>query len=215
MPLDAWLAAVGAASCLGLIVALLIGIRAGTAESRWRIWPAPPAGSAKSFAFWTLFRTLNATVLALGIEQVLLAARDGTLTPVQGIMAACSLAAGVTYVASLWTLGRTATYCRASGLATNGVYRWSRNPQYAAAIVAFATLGLASGDWKAALLAASLALVYALMAIAEEPWLSARYGQAYAEYCFVVPRFFNWRLMLARPKPFAQKGAHATANRGR
>jgi len=36
------------------------------------------------------------------------------------------------------------------------------------------------------------------MAIAEEPWLEARYGSSYAAYRAEVPRFFNHRYALNR-----------------
>ena len=107
--------------------------------------------------------------------------------------AAVSMMAGIAYLYALWSLGRKATYCQASGLATDGVYRWTRNPQYATAIVAFGALGLAADAWDATALAAALAAVYALMAVAEEPWLEARYGRAYLDYRAEVPRFFNLR----------------------
>ena len=102
------------------------------------------------------------------------------------------------YLYALWALGRAATYCRASGLATEGVYRWTRNPQYATAIAAFAALALALFSWQVTPLAMALVTVYALMALAEEPWLEARYGNAYAAYRAEVPRFFNYRHALHR-----------------
>ncbi len=188
MPLDTILTFAGAGSALFLIGGLILGLRG---NSRWRIWPAPPIGSLKSFAFWTLFRTLNVVVLILAIERFTAAA--DTLTLVQIGFAAVSAVAGVAYLYALWSLGRKATYCQASGLATDGVYRWTRNPQYATAIVAFGALGLAVAAWYATALAAALVAVYALMAIAEEPWLEARYGRAYLDYRVEVPRFFNLR----------------------
>jgi protein-S-isoprenylcysteine O-methyltransferase Ste14 len=197
MPLDTILTPAGAASALFLIAGLIGGI---LGNGTWRIWPAPPIGSLKSFIFWTLFRTLNVVVLVLAIERFVAAA--GALTPLRLGFAAVSAVAGAVYLYALWSLGRKATYCQASGLATGGVYRWTRNPQYATAIVAFGALGLAADAWDATALAAALVAVYALMAIAEEPWLEARYGRAYLDYRAEVPRFFNlrhaWRELSAR-----------------
>jgi protein-S-isoprenylcysteine O-methyltransferase Ste14 len=188
MPLDTILTPAGAASALFLIAGLIGGI---LGSGTWRIWPAPPIGSLKSFIFWTLFRTLNVVVLVLAIERFVAAA--GALTPLRLGFAVVSAVAGAVYLYALWSLGRKATYCQASGLATGGVYRWTRNPQYATAIVAFGALGLAADAWDATALAAALVAVYALMAIAEEPWLEARYGRAYLDYRAEVPRFFNLR----------------------
>lgn len=188
MPFDFILIISGVASALLLIAGML----AGRINAAWRIWPSPPVGSLKSFAFWTLFRTLNVSVLILAAERFL-TTLSGPLTPIRVALAAISFVAGVAYVYTLWSLGRKATYCQASGLETTGVYRWTRNPQYATAILAFTALGLCAWSWDATLLAAALVVVYAMMARTEEPWLEARYGRAYLDYKKDVPRFFNIR----------------------
>lgn len=172
-------------------VTLIAGLAAGLSSPRWQIWPAPPARSWKSLAFWTLFRSLNVAVLAVAIADLLPALLSGAFDVAQAPLVAISLALFAIYLRSLWSLGRTATYCQASGLATQGLYRLSRNPQYATAIAAYATLGLATEALSAMALSASLVAVYALMAISEEPWLEARYGKAYWEYREDVPRFFS------------------------
>jgi len=188
MPIDSILIIAGIVSA-ALLVA---GMIAGRLTPTWRIWPAPPVGSLKSFAFWTLFRTLNVSVLILASERVL-TSLSGPMAPIRAALAIVSFVAGVAYVYTLWSLGRKATYCQASGLETTGVYRWTRNPQYATAILAFVTLGLAAWSWDATLLAASLVVVYVMMARSEEPWLEASYGRAYLDYKKEVPRFFNVR----------------------
>ena len=147
MPLDTILAIAGAVSALLLIAGLIAGIISGEGNRMWRIWPAPPVGSLKSFVFWTLFRTLNVVVLVLSIERLAAALVEDRLTIAQMGFAAASAVAGAAYLYALWSLGREATYCQASGLATGGVYRWTRNPQYATAIVAFGALGIAAGAW--------------------------------------------------------------------
>jgi protein-S-isoprenylcysteine O-methyltransferase Ste14 len=188
MPIDRILTIAGAISALLLIA----GMNAGRINSAWRIWPAPPVGSLKSFVFWTLFRTANIAALVVAIERVL-STPLSALTPIQVGLAAIAFLAGLAYVYTLWSLGRKATYCQASGLATEGVYRWTRNPQYATAILAFASLGLAAWSWDATGLAGAVVLVYAMMARTEEPWLEARYGSEYLKYKADVPRFFNVR----------------------
>lgn len=192
MPIDTILTLAGAGSASLLIGGLL----AGHAFENWRIWPAPPIGSLRSFAFWTFFRALNVIVLILTIEHILRTAAASSLSSYRLILAVISLLAFATYLYTLWSLGRKATYCRASGLATDGIYRWTRNPQYTTAIVAFSALGLAANALNATALAAALVAVYALMAIAEEPWLEARYGRSYIAYRAKVPRFFSLRFAL-------------------
>jgi len=205
MVLNIYLAVAGGIAAFLLIAGLIAGIAAHDNQSAWRIWPAPPAGSLKSFAFWTLFRTLNVVVLMLCIERLVVMPTAGAIAILRLVLIAVSLAAFAAYLYALWVLGRDATYCRASGLNTDGFYRWTRNPQYATAIMAFGTLGIAAWSAEATLLAATLVLVYALMAIAEEPWLEARYGRAYADYRAEVPRFFNFRHALAEVAPLATR----------
>jgi protein-S-isoprenylcysteine O-methyltransferase Ste14 len=134
------------------------------------------------------------------------------LALVQNGLATISVIAFAAYLYTLWSLGRKATYCQASGLATGGVYRWTRNPQYATAIVAFSALGLAADAWDATPLAAALVIVYALMAVAEEPWLEARYGRDYADYRADVPRFFNLRHALTELSSLAGRKSPSLAN---
>ena len=184
-----WLSAAGSFAAAALVASLTFSLR----DARWRIWPAPPAGSARSFLFWSLFRVLNGAVLALAA----LALTDSTPHLLRAPLLAISMLAFAVYLYALWTLGRSATYCRASGLQTGTLYRWSRNPQYAAAIVAFAGLGLAIATPAVTGLSLGLVLVYALMARVEEPWLEAKYGSAYRDYRRGVPRFFNLALLFA------------------
>jgi protein-S-isoprenylcysteine O-methyltransferase Ste14 len=193
MPLDTYLTIAGAISALLLIAGLVASIAARGDEDAWRVWPVPPVRSLKSFIFWTLFRTLNVIVLLLAAERALALAVAGALPAIRLLLLIVSFAAFDAYLYALWALGREATYCRASGLATEGIYRWTRNPPYTTAIAAFSALGFAVWPLPASSLAAALVLVYALMAVAEEPWLEARYGGAYADYRASVPRFFNFR----------------------
>ncbi len=212
MPFETYLTVAGAVSASLLVAGLLAGMGAQNKDA-WRIWPAPPAGSIKSFGFWTLFRTLNVAVLVLATERLVGLTTADSLTFTRLGLALVAIVAFAAYLYALWALGRKATYCQASGLTTDGIYRWSRNPQYATAILAFGALGLAAWSWEPTALAAALIAVYGLMAIAEEPWLQARYGRAYHVYRAEVPRFFNLRharhelgaLISRKAPPFANR----------
>ena len=76
---------------------------------------------------------------------------------------------------------------------TDGIYAWTRNPQYAAAIPAYLGLAIASGSAAVLGVTVLLMLSFALMAFAEERWLEAAYGAEYRAYKRAVPRFYNWR----------------------
>lgn len=185
---------------LGLIAALILlaALIAGISRAQHRIWPCPPAGSARSIIYWTCFRTLNMAVVALSLMAIASDVAAGGFNGVRLLIAAFSAAVFAVYIRSLWALGRDATYCNASGLNTAGIYRWSRNPQYATAMAGYSLMALAAFDAGVVLLALALIAVYALMALSEEPWLDAKYGAAYRGYCAVVPRFFNLRRALRR-----------------
>ena len=160
----------------------------------FRFWPTPRRWGWQGIAFWSLFRVLNVAALSL-------AAVDWQ--PWRGLSAdriaggGLALAGVALYVAACHALGRGNLYCGREGLVTGGIYRWTRNPQYATAMPAYLGLALASHSAGALVLAALLCLTFGLMALAEEPWLEAAYGAQYRAYRRRVARFYNWRLAAA------------------
>jgi protein-S-isoprenylcysteine O-methyltransferase Ste14 len=181
------LSAIALSSGTALIALLTLTL----ADRRLRIWPTPGDGTWQSLLFWFLFRTLN-------IAAILIAVVDwGSLglvpAPLRGLGLAVAAACLVLYLRSLASLGPPNTYCRRAGLVDRGIYRWTRNPQYATIIPAYAGLALASDSLPAGGVIAVLAAVYVLMAYAEEPWLRTAYPDVYDRYARRVPRFYNWR----------------------
>jgi protein-S-isoprenylcysteine O-methyltransferase Ste14 len=181
------LLATGLGAGAGLVALLLATIAGGPI----RIWPTPGKGTWQSLLFWFLFRTLNIVALAL-------AASDwGALGLVPDPLRALGLLTAAVclllYLRSLASLGPPNTYCRRAGLVQHGIYRWTRNPQYATIIPAYAGLALAADSAPACTVIALVAAVYVLMAFAEEPWLRRAYPGAYERYARRVPRFYNWR----------------------
>jgi protein-S-isoprenylcysteine O-methyltransferase Ste14 len=78
-------------------------------------------------------------------------------------------------------------------LITNGPYRYSRNPQYIADslhIMGYMVLTNSSMVWIIGILGVSLNV---LAPFTEEPWLEERFGTAYGEYKYRVPRFIPSR----------------------
>ena len=92
--------------------------------------------------------------------------------------------------------GLNNTYCEADGLVTQGLYAYSRNPQYVASVVATFGLAIVANSWLTLFLAAGLFFVYLLFALNEEPWLRRGYGEAYDEYPSTTPRFLDERSFL-------------------
>lgn len=184
------LLALGAASGITLIL-LLVWTRLRPAL---RFWPTPRPWSWQGIVFWSLFRILNLGAIAVS----LLDWHDWTgLSPDRLAGVALALAGAALYGVAVHALGRGNLYCGKEGLVTGGVYGWTRNPQYAAAIPAYLGLALASQSLAALALAMLLALTFVLMALAEEPWLESAYGEEYRAYRQRVARFYNWRRGLA------------------
>jgi protein-S-isoprenylcysteine O-methyltransferase Ste14 len=113
---------------------------------------------------------------------------------------------GIT-VFGYFNLGLGNTYCGADGLVSHGLYRFSRNPQYASSIAGLAGVAICANSWLTLPLAALMSGAYVLMALVEEAWLEQRYGAPYRDYCsrtarFVdIPELFS---LIERKKPSRQ-----------
>jgi protein-S-isoprenylcysteine O-methyltransferase Ste14 len=178
---------------VGLIAAVPLAVLlvATIVHQPLSFWPTAGKGTWQSLTFWFLFRTLNTAALSLPILDRETA--FGLPWGVRSAGLAVFLMSGALYLYALFALGRDNTYCRRGGLVTDGVYRWTRNPQYATVIPAYAGLAVAADSTGVFVLVALLVAVYVLMAHAEEPWLRLQYGRAYERYVRAVPRFFNFR----------------------
>ncbi len=172
-----------AAALLALLIATLL-------HRAFRIWPTPGDGSWQGYVFWPLFRSLNVLCFVVALTD----RSSGLGLPIWvRLIAVLALAGAIgLFVYSFRVLGRHNSYCATDGLVTAGIYRWSRNPQNAMLILVYGCLALAADGTPAYVLCAAMMAVYALMVLAEEPWLEAAYGEAYRDYCRQVPRFFNW-----------------------
>lgn len=183
-----------------LDILLVAGLTAGTAlvllllltvvDAPVRIWPTPMKLSPMGVVFWGLFRGLHAIALALVIIDFA-DVDEGSLGLRIAAMAMTLLAFLGFHLTGL-RLGQENLYCGSEGLETRGVYRFSRNPQYAVAMPGLIASAVAAWSLPAVLVTSLLASAYMLMALAEEPWLRQTYGRAYDRYREEVPRFYNW-----------------------
>jgi protein-S-isoprenylcysteine O-methyltransferase Ste14 len=173
-----------AAAALVVLNALLL---ATAIFSSFRLWPTPSTKSWQHYTFWPLLRGgLGLTILycaltahwPLGGEAIPFAI--GWICVLTGL--------GFT-IYGYFDLGIENTYGADEGLKTSGLYRYSRNPQYVASILAFFGAGLANGGLNAAILCALAILVYVIMPYTEEPWLQKAYGDVYLNYKRRTPRF--------------------------
>jgi len=194
--------AVVAVVLLGLLVLTLL-------VPTLRIWPTPGPKSWQSYVFWPLFRSLN--VLSFAVAAVTLPDAPQLVgLPVWLRLAAFSLliVSVATFIYAFRVLGRDNSYGAQDGLVTGGIYRWTRNPQNAMLIVVYGCLAFAADSAPTYVLCAAMMAVYALMVLAEEPWLEAAYGEPYRRYCSSVPRFFNWRLAAALARGMVVQRRH-------
>ncbi len=91
----------------------------------------------------------------------------------------------------------------------HGLYRFSRNPQYASSILGLIGLAICANSWFAVPLAALMSGAYVLMALTEEAWLEQRYGAPYRDYCGRTARFIDVPELIARferKRPSRQPG---------
>ena len=170
---------------------LLTLLAATVSAPSLRIWPTPGKGTWQSMVFWLHFRAAN--VITLLMAALDWGSMDLIAAPVRMVGAVVASVCGVLYVRSYFSLGRPNTYCGRAGLVAEGVYKWTRNPQYVTVIPAYAGLALAADSAMVLALTACLLPAYVLMAFAEEPWLRRAYPGDYERYARRVPRFYNWR----------------------
>ena len=173
----------------------------------FRIWPTPEPGSWQSLTFWTLFR--GGMVLTFAVA--LLDWNSAGLLDASRLLIGLPLflvGFGVT-VCGYFNLGLGNTYCGADGLVNHGLYRFSRNPQYASSILGLIGVAISADSWLALPLAALMSGVYVLMALTEEAWLEQRYGKPYRDYCARTARFVDLPELVAlfeRKRPYRQTG---------
>jgi len=155
----------------------------------FRIWPTPEPGSWQSLTFWGLFRggmVLTFAVALLDWNSAGLLAASRYLIGLPLFL----VGFGIT-VCGYFNLGLGNTYCGAEGLVSHGLYRYSRNPQYASSIVGLIGLAICANSWLTLPLAALMSGAYVLMALVEEAWLERHYGASYRDYCAQTARFID------------------------
>ena len=199
-------------------VALIVGVTLDILLLRtllappFRIWPTPQPGSWQSLTFWGLFRS----GMVLTFVVAVLDWNSAGLVDWSRLIIGLPLflvGFGIT-VLGYFNLGLGNTYCGTDGLVSHGLYRFSRNPQYASSIVGLVGLVICANSWLALALALLMGGAYVLMALVEEAWLERQYGGSYREYCARTARFFDAQgLILAvidkkqrsRPEPAEAK----------
>jgi protein-S-isoprenylcysteine O-methyltransferase Ste14 len=173
-----------AAAALVTLNALLLA----TVFSRsFKLWPTPSSKSWQHYTFWPLFRGGLGLTLVYAILTAHWLQDYAELRFFIG-MVCVVIGFGFT-IYGYFDLGIENTYGADEGLVTNGLYRYSRNPQYVASILGFFGTGLAHGGTHAPILCGLAILVYLILPYTEEPWLQRAYGDVYLAYKDRTPRF--------------------------
>jgi protein-S-isoprenylcysteine O-methyltransferase Ste14 len=94
-------------------------------------------------------------------------------------------------LSALLELGWMESSGREGELRTNGIYRYTRNPQSVGFIPFVIGTILVTNSRKLLVHGILTILIYTLFPFAEEPWLREQYGQRYEEYCEQTPRFVD------------------------
>jgi protein-S-isoprenylcysteine O-methyltransferase Ste14 len=155
----------------------------------FRIWPTPEPGSWQSLTFWGLFRGGMVVTFVVAILDW----NGADLLDWSRLLVGLPLflvGFGIT-ILGYFNLGLGNTYCGADGLVSHGLYRYSRNPQYASSILGLAGVAICADSMLAATLALVMSAAYVLMARVEEAWLAERYGAPYRDYCARTARFLD------------------------
>ena len=157
----------------------------------FEFWPPPRKGAWQESTFWGLFRVYcGATIVTAFVDPTNFGWEFwGRLLPGVALLAAGAVMTLYGYL----FLGLDNTYGRRAGLVTDGMYAYSRNPQYIASVAATAGLALTLDSPLTLVLAAGLHGLYTLFALNEERWLFDRYGAPYLDYTRRVPRFLGIR----------------------
>ncbi|RLM67003.1 isoprenylcysteine carboxylmethyltransferase family protein [Halorubrum sp. Atlit-8R] len=178
-----------AAGCLlGLSAVMIVSLLA----PERRLWPAGD-DDRKRRVYLAFSRPLLPAVFATGVL-------DWNAGPLAapwhlGVGAVGVLVAFGVLNRSAVDLGEAATEGREDELRTDGVYRYTRNPQNVGYVLLFAAYAVLANSPLAGALAVATAAFSVLQVLAEESWLREVYGDAYDEYCERVPRFVGVRTL--------------------
>jgi len=152
-----------------------------------RVWPPKEATAAIKLRVWFMTITIFAAAFVLGLLDW---NRFSWLPIVRWPIGLLLILIGNLVVwRGVLKIGMAATSGDATGLVTNGLYRWSRNPQYVADMAILIGWAILSASlWALPVLAIGIA-VLAIAPLAEEPWLEEVYGEQYRIYKQTVRRF--------------------------
>jgi len=180
--------AVAAGCLLGLSALMVVSL---IAPER-RLWPAGD-DDRKRGVYLALSRPLLPAVFAAGV----LDRNAGPLAaPWHLVVGAVGIAVAFAVLSESGVdLGEDATEGHEDELRTDGLYRYTRNPQNVGYVLLFATYAVLANSPLVGAFAVAFAVFSLLQVLAEAAWLRDTYGDAYEAYCARVPRFVGLRTL--------------------
>lgn len=181
------------ASYLTLTVGMLAGaymlgmLLWSVIQPQRRVWPPVKATAGIKIRVWLMTTLIFAAAFMLGLMDWNHFNWPASLR--WGIGLPLVIIGNVIVWLGVSKIGMAATSGEATGLKTDGLYRWSRNPQYMADITILFGWGiLAASIWTMPVLILGLAVLL-VAPLAEEPWLQEQYGAIYQDYRKTVRRY--------------------------
>lgn len=181
-----------------LHVAFAVGLLAGVAHlagvvasvvTDYRYWP-PGERDWRFYATWTLSHALSFAIVAVGVLDW---NALGLPWPAHAAGVGLFVAGYAVALKGGRDLGFAETLGLEGELQVEGLYRYSRNPQYVGYLAATVGAGLVVATPWALPLLGVYAVLWVVMPFAEEPWLVEQHGAAYERYRERVPRFVGRR----------------------
>lgn len=178
-------------------LAILIGSTAGSyliGALLWsivyparRIWPPLNATKGIKMRVWAATIAIFSATFLLGLSGW-----NSMGWPVEmrwGVGLTLIVLGNIVVWAGVVKIGFAATSGEVTELKTDGLYRYSRNPQYMADMAILVGWAILSASGWAAFIAAIGVLTLAMAPFAEEPWLEESYGQQFRNYKSRVRRY--------------------------
>jgi protein-S-isoprenylcysteine O-methyltransferase Ste14 len=172
-----------------LVLELLLGgsLIISLLHPKDRVWPPPKKGS---WQYWYIHLSTESSISCFLVVGVL---DWNTFVLTHGlrfVFASFFIVSGATiFLWALRTLSINTSLGLKGKLITEGPYRYSRNPQYVAAVVFFSGLILLFNSFYALVTGIIGNVWFLLTPFVEEPWLRKRFNEEYDDYCDKVPRY--------------------------
>ena len=186
---------------LFILVAILLAVVNGIlvysiVKPSQRFWPPPAQRTWQYYVMWLLTIFLFGGVTVVGLLDWNSLGWPAQLRwPVGGGLV---VAGNILAWTGVGQLSLKTTSGHAGQFVTDGLYTFSRNPQYIGDIAIIAGwAALSASLWAIPLCLGGIA-AFLIIPFAEEPWLEELHGDAYREYRLRVPRFFGTRSLTHR-----------------